>query len=275
MVKYVGLDNKWNSLCYHVATIHLLHSSETLGEIIKRIPVGTLSKYKREMLRPLALYAKVEDEEVVYELMKRCYDSLVANVISEYATHGYPPSLLIEYYYLPIVFSISTTSEFVKICSEINMPICELNTLKYRIEDVISTRPFAKMEYRDECIDLYINMLKFIESEPEQPTLAMRAWILEVFPNERDAIGAHAVFLYRDEGEWRVVDDASIICGLPKYIRSRFVARIAIKNISEELVRELEEAIGVEYHSMTRRVGNRYEFECRDPERVLRTIASL
>ena len=228
------------------------------------------------MLRPLALYAKSDDESLIYELMKRCYDSLVANVVSDYATHGYPPSLLIEYYYLPIVFSICSNDEFVAVCSEISIPLCELNTLRYRIEDILSSQPFARADYRDECIELYNSMREFVITEPTQPPLSLNAWILEVFPNERDAVGAHAVFIYRERaGKWRVVDDASLICSLPKYIRSRFIARIAIKNITDQLVREIESSIGVEYHTLTRRVGNRYEFICDEPERVLTSLAQL
>ena len=274
--KYVGIENKWNSVCYFVSTIHLLHSSPTLNELIEktRLPDGEI--YRKCMLRPIALYAKSDDERTIYLLMKKCFNDLAEHVFDESATHGYSPNLLIEYFYLPIIYSISDRDSFVKICSEISIPIVELNRLTYRIEDVISTNPFARAELHKQCIDLYMKMLEFIKTEPRQPQLAMNAWILEVYPNERDSVGGHAIFIYRkSDGRWRILDDASIKTSLSKYIRSRFVARIAIRNISENLVREIEDSIGADYHTMTRRVGNRYEFECSDPERVLKYIQRL
>lgn len=275
-IHYIGLDNRYNSLCFHISVMHLLHSSSTLNRLLSEIVPQTYTEYITVMMRPLAIYSKESNKDMLYHLMKRAYKDLCEYILTEEAYNGYSPTLLLQYYYLPIIYTMFP-SEFVNICSEISVPIIEINTHEFKFEDIIQSRRIIRDEFIEGALRMYSNMKSFVKKfDGIQKPLSLNAWILEVYPNERNTIGGHSVFIYRKYKDyWKVIDDDSITCSLSKYIRGRFIARIAIYNITSELVNEIENQIGIRYHTMTRRVGNRFEFICSDPERVIHRLNEL
>ena len=269
--RLVGIANRWNTQCFHLAVIQLLHDSTAVEQAIAALLTPhSYSSYVTNMIRPLIVYRqKAMDDETVFRMMNRAYKDLTDQVTNEHVKdNGYVPSNLLLYYYLPI-FCKFFNKYFVEICSDVSVPLSSISTVKYGVHHTLRDTPYVKDELIPETIELYDAMADFLTSfTGVQPPLALRSWILEIYPNGRDGTGGHAVFLTRYPN-WTVVDDATIIAPLEKYVKERFVFKFVIRGFTSELARELEKVIGLDQFDMARRVGNRFEFYTKDPEYVI------
>lgn len=291
-ITFIPIDNLKNSLCYHVAVVHLLHTSKTLNELLIDVHEekinggGVPTELFRILLMPNIIYAQTNESNYKekYTEIKAAYDVMYSQVMAEYAKHGYSSFYLLYFYYLPLLYR-RFPEHFVKICEELTIDDTFFKTPFVTYADVLENRPFLKKEYT--------SLFKTLNEELQSMDLhierkPLKGAILEIYPNADSAEGGHAIFLlrtkkisyeYTDEKQtddayiyesvsssmstpqnvYYIFDDATTIDLFQRYLENRngFVAKICIHTTDADAIKELQSLWGK--NVLSKRVNNRYE----------------
>lgn len=292
-ITFIPIDNLKNSLCYHVAVVHLLHTSKTLNELLlemsrepNRINEGIPTQLFRILLMPNIVYAQTNESNYKekYVEMKEAYNVMYNQVMAGYAKHGYSSFYLLYFYYLPLLYR-RFPEHFLKICEELTIDDTFFKTPFVTYADVLDNRPFLKKEYT--------SLFKSLNEELQSMNLhverkPLKGAILEVYPNADSAEGGHAIFLLRakkisyeketentysytsissSQSTYYIFDDATTIDLFQRYLENRngFVAKICIHTTDENAVKELQSLWGK--NVLSKRVNNRYELLADTPSK--------
>lgn len=294
-ITYIPIDNLKNSLCYHVAVVHLLHTSATLNQLLLESNSnqgGTVSELFRILLRPNVIYAQTNEKNYKekYNEIKDAYQAMTA-VMSNNAMNGYSSFYLLYFYYLPILYR-RFPEHFIAICEELSIDSTFFKTPFVNYADVLRHRPFLKEEYTElfESLNRDLHHANIaIERRP------LKGAILEIYPNAHSVDGGHAIFLLRTkkityqeteeseddngyffkatsittespENVYYIFDDATTIDLFQRYLENRdgFIAKICVHTTDEEAMSELQTLWGKA--SLTKRANNRFELTAESTE---------
>lgn len=283
---FISIDNLENSLCYHVAMIHLLHCSDTLNTLLCNFDEQNCSnELFYYMLKPSILYAQTTEENYKskFDEIKVAYKEMYDSVMAEYAKNGYSSFYLLYYYYLPILYELYP-NQFKSICEELSVDSIHLNKPMLDIEKrVLEQAPFLKPEYFDTIYELN-DKLQHADIQLERHRAP--GVILEVYPNKNSVDGGHALFVLRAKNSaviaeqekqtddsytfvasnsytsaetLYVFDDATTIDLFKRYVENRngFIAKICIHTYDEAIVAQIQKLWGTD--ALTKRVNNRFE----------------
>ena len=307
---FISIDNLENSLCYHVAMLHLLHCSKTLNGLLQTLNIENelftcvppcnvnIVELFTYMLKPSILYAQVDENNYKekFEEIKVAYKQMYTNVIDEYAKNGYSSFYLLYYYYLPILYELFP-HRFKSICEEMSIDSIHFNKPMYAIESVLRQAPFLKSKYFD--------LICKLNEKLKHANINLKHYrapgvILEVYPNKNSVDGGHALFALRAknttmtaENEKKtdnsyfysssssytsneslyIFDDATTIDLFKRYTENRhgFIAKISIHTYDETIVNDIQKLWGT--NALTKRVNNRFELLAGDNETAMKEIS--
>lgn len=251
-ILYIALFNKWNSFCYHTSSVQLLHSSRTLNECLKERTIE--HKLARVLLHQNMIYSNINHSNYTetFFAIRDSYDKLVDEYLDDYAKDGYSPTYLLLYFLFPAIHE-AFPDKFEKILNEINFnaPECPC----YNVEYIVKNHPFLKPEYQAEILAMNKRM----------PGLrhhgTFKGGIMEVFPSLESCDGGHAMFILKtskaNTPTFYVFDDSNCIDEFQRFVSSRNIAKIIIRNIDETSIHQLGKLWG--HNTFTVRMNGSWE----------------
>lgn len=251
-ILYIALFNKWNSFCYHTSSVQLLHSSRTLNKCLKERTIE--HKLAQVLLHQNMIYSNINQSNYTetFFAIRDSYDKLVDEYIDDYAKDGYSPTYLLLYFLFPAIHE-AFPDKFEKILSEINFnaPECPC----YNVEYIVKNHPFLKPEYQAEILAMNKRM----------PGLrhhgTFKGGIMEVFPSLESCDGGHAMFILKtlkaNTPTFYVFDDSNCIDEFKRFVSSRNIAKIIIRNIDETSIHQLRKLWG--HNTFTVRMNGSWE----------------
>lgn len=251
-ILYIALFNKWNSFCYHTSSVQLLHSSRTLNECLKERTIE--HKLARVLLHQNMIYSNINQSNYTetFFAIRDSYDKLVDEYLDDYAKDGYSPTYLLLYFLFPAIHE-AFPDKFERILSEINFnaPECPC----YNVEYIVKNHPFLKPEYQAEILAMNKRM----------PGLrhhgTFKGGIMEVFPTLESCDGGHAMFILKtlkaNTPTFYVFDDSNCIDEFQRFVSSRNIAKIIIRNIDETSIHQLGKLWG--HNTFTVRMNGSWE----------------
>lgn len=251
-ILYIALFNKWNSFCYHTSSVQLLHSSRTLNECLKERTIE--HKLARVLLHQNMIYSNINQSNYTetFFAIRDSYDKLIDEYLDDYAKDGYSPTYLLLYFLFPAIHE-AFPDKFERILSEINFnaPECPC----YNVEYIVKNHPFLKPEYQAEILAMNKRM----------PGLrhhgTFKGGIMEVFPTLESCDGGHAMFILKtlkaNTPTFYVFDDSNCIDEFQRFVSSRNIAKIIIRNIDETSIHQLGKLWG--HNTFTVRMNGSWE----------------
>lgn len=251
-ILYIALFNKWNSFCYHTSSVQLLHSSRTLNKCLKERTIE--HKLAQVLLQQNMIYCNINQSNYTetFFAIRDSYDKLVDEYLDDYAKDGYSPTYLLLYFLFPAIHE-AFPDKFEKILSEINFnaPECPC----YNMEYIVKNHPFLKPEYQAEILAMNKRM----------PGLrhhgTFKGGIMEVYPTLDSCEGGHAMFILKtlkaNAPTFYVFDDSNCIDEFQRFVSSRNIAKIIIRNIDETSIHQLGKLWG--HNTFTVRMNGSWE----------------
>ena len=251
-ILYIALFNKWNSFCYHTSSVQLLHSSKTLNKCLRERPIE--NKLAQLLLHQNMIYSNINQSNYIetFFTIRDSYDELVDEYLDDYAKDGYSPTYLLLYFLFPAIYE-AFPDKFETILSEINFnaPECPY----YNVEYIVKNHPFLKSEYQEEIL----GMNKRMPGLRHHGTF--KGGIMEVFPTLDSCDGGHAMFIIKtlktNTPTFYVFDDSNCIDEFQRFVSSRNIAKIIIRNIDETSIHQLGKLWG--HNTFTVRMNGSWE----------------
>ena len=251
-ILYIALFNKWNSFCYHISSVQLLHSSKTLNKCLREKPIE--HKLAKVLLHQNMIYSAINQDNYkeTFFRIRDSYDKLVDKYLDDYAKDGYSPTYLLLYFMFPAIHE-AFPDKFETILSEINFnaPECPC----YNVEYIVKKHPFLKPEYQDEIL----SMNKRMPGLRHHGTF--KGGIMEVFPTLDSCDGGHAMFILKtfkaNTPTFYVFDDSNCIDEFQRFVPSRNIAKLIIRNIDETSIHQLGKLWG--HNTFTVRMNGSWE----------------